>query len=250
MHRFFEEMENSLEPGDIFSIDGENHVHLSKSLRMRTGENLVVCDGRGTDYIGELVEVTKTQSQVRILEKQPNTQEPPVPVTLYQGMPKGQKMDLIVQKSVELGAAAVIPVYTSRSVPKESDKGKKLDRWNKIALEAAKQSGRGKVPTVEKALEWEKLLLAVEKHDLVMVAYEERQDSSLKKILQKEVLPESAAIIIGPEGGFDVEEITALEERGVQVIGLGSRILRTETAGLAMLSMMLYEWELSHGGIE
>lgn len=248
VHRFFDEIEENIKPGYSLFLEGENHSHLAKSLRMRVGENLVVCNGKGTDYLCELVEVTKHQSRVLVQSIEPNRQESPVSITLYQGLPKGQKMDWIVQKSVELGIANIVPVYTSRSVARDSDKGKKTERWNRIALEAAKQSGRGIVPVVENGLDWSELLDRIQNQSLRMAAYEERQNSKLKKILKNSPIPASAAIVIGPEGGFEAWEIEELEKSAVEIVGLGPRILRTETAGIAMLSMLLYEWELSPGG--
>jgi 16S rRNA (uracil1498-N3)-methyltransferase len=236
------------QPGESVLIDGDNHDHLAKSLRMRIGEHLVVCDGRQTDYEAEIVEVGKNQTQIRLLSSQVNKAESPARITLYQGMPKGQKMDLIVQKSVEAGVASIVPIYTKRSIPQGSDKEKKSARWNRIALEAAKQSGRGIVPQVEEALEWKDTIGRLMEHELVLVAYEEQKEQGLKAILQQRPTPSSVGIIIGPEGGFDPEEIAMLKSFGVHPIGLGPRILRTETAAITLLSMMVYEWECSIGG--
>ncbi|QSX08388.1 16S rRNA (uracil(1498)-N(3))-methyltransferase [Alkalibacter rhizosphaerae] len=250
MHRFFEEIEGIKNPGEELVLTEDNHDHLSKSLRMRMGDTIVICDGNRTDYVARIQEMTKKETKVVVESRLLNASEAPVSITLFQGIPKGQKMDVIVQKAVELGVTTIVPLYTHRSIPKERDMQKKIIRWNKIALEAAKQSGRGMIPQVEESVELLDLSQKLSDHHVNLVAYEEQQNQQLKHILTKRPMPVSAGIIIGPEGGFDPSEIRWLEQRHVQVVGLGPRILRTETAAMAMLSMMLYEWELAVGGNE
>lgn len=208
----------------------------------------MICDGGEQDYFAHILRIEKKQTRVQIDSVDKNQNEPPCAITLYQGMPKGQKMDLIVQKAVELGATRVVPVFTHRSVPRGADREKKNLRWKKIAWEAAKQSGRGVVPAIEEPLDWSGLTKRMSQHDLFLVAYEEQRDRSLKNLLAKHPVPRSAGLFIGPEGGFEKEEIRQLQEHGSQTVGLGPRILRTETAGLVLLSILLYEWELDLGG--
>lgn len=248
MHRFFEEEVKGLSPGDHFVLIGENHEHISKSLRMRQGEGLILCDGHNQDYHAVIEQLEKKQTLVLLQSVKTNTAESPYRVTLYQGMPKGQKMDLIVQKSVELGVHSIVPLYTNRSIPKGSDKEKKGIRWNKIALEAAKQSGRGLLPHVEEGLTWEEFFPRISQVDLCLVAYEGQREKALNELLMRKPRPQSVAILIGPEGGFDGDEIQKLKEHGVYSVELGPRILRTETAGMVLLSMMMYQWELALGG--
>jgi 16S rRNA (uracil1498-N3)-methyltransferase len=185
----------------------------------------------GMDKLGvELVLLNARASQT----------EPKVKVALYQAWPKAGKMETITQKCVELGIHAIYPVLSARSVSRPDDFSAKRARLNRIAYEAAKQSQRGIIPEVH-ALE-ELSSVSFEGYELVLLAYEEEKVASRKSVIRGRQI-KSAAVIIGPEGGFTPEEAAALQEKGAVSVSLGNRILRTETAGMAVLSMLLYEWE-------
>ena len=218
-------------------IAGADALHIAKALRMRPGEALTLCDGKGTDFEGVLETVTDRQVTVRITVSRPSQAEPTLAVTLYQGLPKGDKMDWIVQKAVELGVTAVVPVATRRSVARlEGKADKKQERWQRIAAEAAGQCGRGILPAVERPLSWNQALSRLS-GEPALVFYEgggrplrERGPPS----------PRRRSGCGGPEGGFDPEEIDAFRRQGGGVATLGPRILRCETAPLAALTLLMH----------
>ena len=225
---------------DRFLITGEDAEHIAKSLRMRPGEILVLCHD-GIDYTCEIVGIEKNSVLVERVSAQPCTAEPQVDVTLFQGLPKGDKMDLIVQKAVEVGVCAIVPMFTRRCVsrPDEKTLQKKVQRWQKIALEAAKQSGRGIVPKVLDVLFFYRaVMLSAQKEQAIL--FYEADGVPLKSILQQ---PKSLAIFIGPEGGFEEEEVKLALESGVNICSLGHRILRTETAAIVASALTVYEAE-------
>lgn len=224
--------------GENFMITGENARHMAKSLRMRPGEIITVSDGRGTDYGCEIAEVSDTAVQVKVLYSQPSDVEASVKVTLYQGLPKGDKMDYIVQKAVELGVSKIVPVLTERSVsrPDAKSAAKKQERWQKIAVEAAKQSGRGVIPTVESVTMFRNV--GRENTEQLKILFYEGGGASMQEILAD--YPDEIAIFIGPEGGWDKSEVAALESAGAKTATLGPRILRTETAPIAALSVVMF----------
>lgn len=235
MPRFFVERIR----GNTVTLTGENAAHIAKSLRMRAGEVLTLSDADGTDCEGRIRSVTPESVEVEILETRQNTSEPSIAVTLYQALPKVGKFETIVQKAVELGVKQVVPILTSRCVsrPDEKSMSKKLERYNKIALEAAKQSGRGIVPTVEPLMTYESMLSEFSEYDKVVLFYEEGGESL------REIVPPSAgkiAVIIGSEGGFSKEEVKNAVSAGAAVATLGPRILRCETAPVAALSILMY----------
>ena len=219
-------------------LTGENAAHIAKSLRMRPGETLTLSDANGVDCEGEITAVSAEAVTVRVLETRLNTSEPAISVTLYQALPKVGKFETIVQKAVELGVERIVPVLTSRCVsrPDEKSMQKKLERYNKVALEAAKQSGRGIIPTVEPLKTYESILRDFAEYDKVILFYEEGGER-LDKIVP--VSSKRVAVIIGSEGGFSPEEIALLQGRGIRPATLGKRILRCETAPICGLSIML-----------
>lgn len=180
--------------GENFMITGENARHMAKSLRMRPGEIITVSDGRGTDYGCEIAEVSDTAVQVKVLYSQPSDVEASVKVTLYQGLPKGDKMDYIVQKAVELGVSKIVPVLTERSVsrPDAKSAAKKQERWQKIAVEAAKQSGRGVIPTVESVTMFRNV--GRENTEQLKILFYEGGGASMQEILAD--YPDEIAIFI------------------------------------------------------
>ena len=235
MPRFFvEEIK-----GRQIVLTGENAAHIAKSLRMRQGETLTLSDANGVDCEGEITAVSAEAVTVRVLETRLNTSEPAVSVTLYQALPKVGKFETIVQKAVELGVERVVPVLTSRCVsrPDEKSMQKKLERYNKVALEAAKQSGRGIIPVVHPLKTYEGILGDFTEYDKVILFYEEGGERLDK------VLPASSkkvAVIIGSEGGFSRGEVDAAVLAGAAVGTLGPRILRCETAPVAALAILMY----------
>lgn len=226
---------------DIFDnhirISGNDAHHIGKALRMRIGEELTVCDQNGTDYVGVIESISPQEVILKITSSTPTVAEPSIAITLYQGLPKSDKMDWIVQKSVELGVSRIVPVVTSRSISRtDSDKGdKKRDRWQKIAAEAAGQSGRGRIPVVSSPLTWKQMMQEIPR-DNALIFYE-----GGGKPLTSLITPDMTelAIIVGPEGGFAPEEVAALQDIGVVSATLGKRILRCETAPIAALSAIL-----------
>ena len=218
-------------------IAGADALHIAKALRMRPGEALTLCDGKGTDFDGVLETVTDRQVTVRISASRPSQAEPTLAVTLYQGLPQGDKMDWIIQKAVELGVTAVVPVATRRSVARlEGKADKKQERWQRIAAEAAGQCGRGMLPSVERPLSWSQALSRLS-GEPALVFYE-----GGGRPLRELVTPSTRrlSVFVGPEGGFDPEEIDAIRRQGGGVATLGPRILRCETAPLAALTLLMH----------
>lgn len=241
MHRFFIDKPVKLEDRVII-IDNEKDVnHITRALRVGIGEKLEVCDNGGREFIVEVDAMDEVVSTT-IIKENLVERESHLEIDLYQGLAKGSKMETIVQKSVELGVHKIIPMTTKRAIVKLDAKTetKKIDRWQKIANEAGKQSKRSLIPEVSSVLHIKNFSEVVSEYDLVLVAYELESDGSLKSVL-KSVNAEKVAVLIGPEGGFDEDEISELLKLGVKSVSLGPRILRTETAGPMCLSILQYE---------
>ena len=239
MHRFFT---NDISQDGVARILGDDLHHLARVLRLHKGDAVELCDGNGADYDGVLVSVTEREALCRATNARPSPAEPRCRVTLVQALPKAGKMELIVQKCVELGVCAVQPALSARCVPVPgNDFEKKRARYQRISDEAAKQARRGILPQVLPLAPLDALDLAA--FDAVFVAYEEERAVTLKRALRERGPFASAAAIVGPEGGFEPGEIERLRFRGAIVVSLGRTILRTETAGLAMLANLLYEAE-------
>lgn len=226
---------------NFFEIVGEDANHIAKSLRMRCGELLTLCHD-GVDYICEIVDFEQNLVRVELVSTKKCEAEPRLKVTLFQGIPKGDKMDLIVQKAVEVGVCAIVPVLTNRCVSRPDEKSlqKKVQRWQKIALEAAKQSGRGCVPKVFSAVSFDEAIKFAGSSEKLILFYE-NGGVPLPKIIDKNV--SSVAIFVGPEGGFEVSEVAAVRAAGGEVCSLGQRILRTETAAVVSVAVAVYEVE-------
>ena len=242
MHKFFVTRDSFIE--DSVTIQGEDVKHMYKVLRLGSGDKISINDCMGREYIGEIVDISKTEVNVKLIEEIDLNNESPLNVSLYQGLPKSAKMDLIVQKATELGAKKITPIITDRVVVK-SDLGefRKTDRWRRIALEACKQSKRSFIPQVETPIEFQSLLLELKDIDLIVVPYENEEGKGIKAMM-KEISDEdikTAAVVIGPEGGFEEAEIEKLKAIGAHIITLGPRILRTETAGFVAVSILMYE---------
>ena len=241
-------MKNNQVNDETISILGDDVKHIRNVLRHKIGDELEVCDESEVRYLTKIKDFQESEILLDILEQTEKNTELPVRIDLYQGLPKSDKMDLIVQKTTELGISSVIPVITDRVIVKleKGNENKKIERWNKIAIEAAKQSGRQRVPVVENVVNLEKIVENLSKYDIVIVPFECEKDSTLKNILKNvKNKIENIAVVIGPEGGFSEKDIETLEKvSNVAKVSLGKRILRTETAGLATIAMLLYEYEL------
>lgn len=218
-------------------LDGESARHIAKSLRMRVGDVICVTDGGGDDYGCQIEEITKEEVVLKVCYKQACESEPSCRVTIYQGVPKSSKMEDIIQKCVELGVYEIVPTLTKRCVSRPDDKaaGKKNQRYQKIALEAAQQSGRGIVPKIEN-MKTLRQAIAEDESDVKIVFYEGGGEK-LADIVKPDT--ESVSIFIGPEGGFEQEEVEQIEASGGVRATLGKRILRTQTAPVAALTAIM-----------
>ena len=223
--------------GDELKIVGEDVSHISKVLRMSSGDSIIVCDGEGNDYDATITSISKTEVVAKITGSYVCDAEPCVNVTLYQALPKQGKMEYIIQKNTELGINKIVPVYTKRCVVKPSDK---TERWQKIAEAAAKQSGRGIIPQVMPAISFDDAINQMKDFDLALMPYECEEQVKLKDILNS-CKYKNISIFIGPEGGFDLTEVEFAKSAGVKSVTLGKRILRTETAASAVLPIIMYE---------
>jgi RNA methyltransferase, RsmE family len=225
-------------PEERTVITGDDAWHIARSLRMQPGEELILCDSVGTDYNCEIERLTDEGVLVRVLNFCTTVAEPTVKVTVYQGLPKADKMDGIVQKSVETGAIRIVPVLTGRCVsrPDEKSASKKAARWQKIAEEAAKQSGRGVIPRVAELTGFREAIAEAAQNGEIILFYE-GGGSSIAELVGRQSA--AVSIFIGPEGGFERSEVDFALQNGAQVGTLGPRILRTETAPIAALAAIM-----------
>ncbi len=231
MDRFFVEKKNVNLENNTCIIEGEDVKHISKVLRCRVGEELEICDNDNNEYICEITNIDKSQVNLNILKRVDIKRESDLKIKVYQGLPKGPKMEMILQKLTEVGVDEIILVQTKRTVVKVDDKkeDKKIERWERIIYEAAKQSKRGKIPKLRGVLSFKEALADMKENDF-------------------NIAPYNIGIFVGPEGGFEDTEINAIEEIGGQSVSLGPRILRTETASLVASSIVLYELSDLGGG--
>lgn len=246
MYHFYTEASNIFE--DRIVIVGPDVNHIRNVLRMHEGEELIICDGDGTDYYCRLTSVGSDSVEAAILSSGNTSAELPTRIYLFQGLPKKDKMELIIQKAVELGVYEIVPVMTKRVIVKLDDdkkEAKKLERWQTISESAAKQSGRGIIPRIDKVMSFKEALKLAATLDEQLIPYE-NADSSVDGMEYSRELIEglkgkkSACIFIGPEGGFEESEVKEAMDSGFKAISLGKRILRTETAGLAALSVIMF----------
>ncbi|HRX58035.1 MAG TPA: RsmE family RNA methyltransferase [Eubacteriales bacterium] len=236
MRRFFcEDIQNN-----TARITGDDAKHIARVLRMHAGETLSLCDGAGMEYDARITAVSPDEVLCSIGEPRPSLVESPCRVTLFQCLPKAGKFETVVQKCTELGVFAVAPVFSARCVVlPERDFEKKRVRYQRVALEAAKQSRRALVPQVSRLIPIG--VIDPRAFDLFLVAYEDETTLSLKQALRKKLSPKTTGVLIGPEGGLTADEVSRLTENGAQSVSLGRRILRTETAGMALLAQLFYE---------
>ncbi|NMA85898.1 MAG: 16S rRNA (uracil(1498)-N(3))-methyltransferase [Tissierellia bacterium] len=241
MHRFFVDIDQ-LEDNEI-KIIGKDVKHIKDVLRLREGENIEIVS-HGNTYISQILSLNSDSIITNIIESFPGENEPMVDIILYQGIPKGDKMEYIIQKNVELGIKEIYPIVMNRTVVKFKDKKKeinRINRWQSISDEASKQSKRDILPKINDIISFKEMLEILKDKENIIVPYEEEKTLNLKDILKDNEAKE-VHLIIGPEGGFEEDEIEALKEINGQIISLGPRILRTETAGLVVSSIVLYEF--------
>ncbi|TYQ12912.1 UNVERIFIED_CONTAM: 16S rRNA (uracil1498-N3)-methyltransferase [Acetivibrio alkalicellulosi] len=242
MSKFFVDKKNIL--AKSINITGEDVIHIKKVLRLKCGDNIIISDGAGTDYYVEIQNIQQDLVETKIISFEKNIAEPSINITLFQGLPKSDKMDLIIQKGVELGVKKIVPVITERTVVKISgakDSIKKCERWNRISMEASKQCNRGFIPKVDGPIFFSDALKMLNGGNLNILPYEKEKDNRLKYILNDSIKAKDIYVFIGPEGGFSQEEVEIAVKSGVNTVSLGPRILRTETAGIAVLSILMYE---------
>lgn len=245
MYRFYVDPDQT---GDSkIKITGSDVNHIKNVLRMKPGENIIVCNGQGKDFYCIITEISDDVVLTEVVKVSVTDTELDGKIYLFQGIPKKDKMEFIIQKAVELGIYEIIPVMTKRTVVKLEDKKKeqkRIERWQAIATSAAKQSNRGIIPKVRNIMYFEEALNLALNMDCKMIPYENAKDiTKTRDIIQNTPKANSIAIFIGPEGGFEEEEIKRAAETGFLPLTLGRRILRTETAGLAILSMIMLQME-------
>ncbi len=256
MHKFF--VDNVNELNKEITLTGNDVNHIKNVLRLSVGDEIVISNGDSREYISRISEISDTYVLADIVDICDSAAELPVDIVLFQGMPKGDKIELVIQKAVELGACEIVPVMMERTIVKLDDKKKekKLSRYRMISESAAKQSGRGIIPEIKNFMSFKEAANYAASFDKVFVPYENAEgiDYSRKLIADfaNEVREDQSdrnkvsgerkklGIFIGPEGGFSPEEIDMVKEMGAEIITLGNRILRTETAGLAILSILMF----------
>lgn len=246
MNRFFVSPRDiSAEKKEII-ISGEDVKHISKVLRLSKGDTVEVCDGEQYEFIAEIEDIRKTEVLLKIKEQQQLKTEAPIDIILYQSIPKAAKMELIIQKTTEMGIKEIVPVVTDRTIVQfkdHKDTEKKIDRWDKIAVEAAKQSKRGIIPKIHPPMDFNTALEHCQLNNLNIIAYEKENITGIKSIINsiQNNQTKKVGIWIGPEGGFTEEEVCEAKSNDIKSITLGPRILRTETAGFTVLSILMYE---------
>ena len=231
---------------DRAAITGSDVNHIRNVLRMKPGETVRVSDGRGSCYDGVIEALQTDEIIVRLSGEKIESTELPVETVLFQGLPKSDKMELIIQKNTELGVSAIVPVATSRAVVKLDEKkaDNKVKRWNSIAESAAKQSKRTLIPEVRSVMSFKQALAEASAFDIKLMPYENAEGMAFtRKCIGEINTGAKVAIFIGPEGGFSEEEVAAASAAGFVPITLGRRILRTETAGMSVMSMLSYALE-------
>jgi 16S rRNA (uracil1498-N3)-methyltransferase len=225
--------------GDIIHITGDDVHHIRTVMRGQVGDTFICCL-MGMDYLVKIEEITAKTITCHILERTISIGEPTVQVTVAQGLPKGEKLEWILQKGTELGAVSFSPFSSSRTIVKldQTKAKKKRDRWSKIVKEAAEQSHRGTIPTVSYPVSWKTLIEEIPKYDVAVIAYEKGGQvlSEVSHLYEAE----SILMIIGPEGGFSTEEVEEAIEKGAVPVTLGDRILRTETAAISLLTCIMF----------
>ncbi len=238
MPRFFIEHENI--NGNQISVIGKDAVHIGRSLRMKLGEELILCCDR-IDYKTKILSIRDNKVICEITDKSQSQSEPNINLTLFQAMPKLDKLEFITQKAVELGVCKIVPVITSRCISRPDEKSfkKKKERLEKISLEAAKQSGRGIIPEISDIIDFKRAVLELCKNDFSFVCYEKGGVPFSDIINRTNLTNKNAGLFIGSEGGFNIEEIKLCKASGIKTVSLGKRILRCETAPISAVSIIM-----------
>ncbi|MCG1012705.1 16S rRNA (uracil(1498)-N(3))-methyltransferase [Tepidanaerobacter sp. GT38] len=234
-----------LEIGEEIIISGEEAHHIGRVLRYRPGDVIRISDGKSVESLGVILDIDSrsTKIKLKIVDKNKSKGIKPF-ITLLQGLPKGEKFDLIIQKSTEIGVGKIIPIITQRTVANipPSKLPQRKERWNKIAKEAAKQSMRINIPEVGEPLAFDAALYEIKNHQLSIIPWEQETQMTLKQLLnQVNGNVTKVAVFIGPEGGFSAEEVKKAKELGAVPVSLGPRILRTETAAITLCGILMYE---------
>lgn len=244
MQKFFIKSEQIEE--NTIKIIGTDVNHIINVLRLKKDDEIQICnEGTSENYIAKITQYDKEKVICEVIEKVDKAVETNVDITVYQGLPKADKMELIIQKTTEVGVKVIVPVAMERSIVKLNgkDENKKIERWQKIAEVAAKQSKRDIIPKIESVQKIEDVYNKIKEYDLFIVAYEDEKNITLKEILKENSSAKNIAVLIGPEGGIDLKEIEKLKQNGARIVTLGSRILRTETAPIVISSNIIYELE-------
>lgn len=240
MHRCF--FETDISVGNPVTVDGDEALHITRVLRLHIGDLIEITSGNGKVYEAEIKDTDKKSITVSVLRELQVDGEPDVEVSLFVGLTKSAKMELIIQKAVELGVSAIIPVEMERSVVKVKDEDKKTQRFRRIAIEATKQCKRSKVPFVSEPVSFKEAIDMLKKLEFSFVPYECETQTGIKKCFSLEKRSvKSAGFIIGPEGGFSDSEAEFIKTNNIQTVTLGKRILRMETAAISVLSIVMYE---------
>ncbi len=244
MHRFF--IDQSTEVNASVIISGNDYNHLKNSLRLNIGDRVILSDGDGFDMEAEIINFSDESAELKIISREKSKVEAGIKVWLAQGLPKKSKMDLIVEKATEIGFAGLIPLESKRTIVKynHKKKDKKQSRWQRVAEAAAKQSGRAVIPEIKDFYSSDNLNNLNEEFDYVLLLWEDEKEYTIKQFFKENNVAAEAKIllIIGPEGGFSEAEVNKFKAGlDAQIITLGPRILRTETAGITALTAILYE---------
>jgi len=244
MHRFFISGENLC--GGQVVLSGRQAHQIRNVLRMAPGDQIIVLDNTGYEYVAAITDVARQRAVGRIMDKQPAQGEPRTQITLYQALLAREKFEWVLQKCTEVGVTRFVPVVTQRTIVRRADTitPHRLARWKGIVTEAAEQSGRGRIPQLECPVKLADALAGLRAFDRCLIASPQAVSRTLRELLQAGGSgPAAIALLIGPEGGFSDEEITAACEKGAVAMSLGKRILRTETAAVVASALILYEME-------
>lgn len=243
MHKFFVE-DNQIKDNKIKIINND-YNHIVNVLRMKKEDNILITNKNTLEtYNCKIEQINEREVLCNIISVENKEVEMNVKVDIFQGLPKADKMEYIIQKCVELGVRKIVPVNMKYCIAKIKDEDKKNIRWNTISEVASKQCKRNLIPKIEKSINMANLYNEIKNYDLAIVAYENEDNTTIKNVLQENKNVKSIAVIIGPEGGISSDEIDSLKNLGVKIVSLGNRILRTETASIVALSMIVYEFEL------
>ncbi len=236
MQRFFFDDENIID--DIFEVGGEKYNHIVRSLRMSVGEKILFCDGNYYDYDCEIIDINNECVKLKVINKYFNKTESKLKITVFQCLPKGDKMDDMVKRCVQFGAYEIIPVLSKRCVSRPDSKSmsKKIERLNKIARSSAMQSMRGYIPVVKPILDFKTAIQVMKEYSSAFICYE---GENTNNILRSDMIGSNVAFLVGPEGGLDIDEVNIALNSGIKCVSLGRRILRTEDAAAFFIPIIL-----------